>query len=70
MIRQLELFPELAQKLTSNLDEEAVKYSRNYDRSDTSITREDLAEAYKDGALSVLTEVIDLLKKFTDLHEA
>lgn len=70
MIKQLELFPELAQKLTSNLDEEATDYSRNYDRSDTPITREDLAEAYKDGALSVLTEVIDLLKKFTDLHES
>lgn len=70
MIKQLKLFPELAQKLTSNLDEEAIVYSRNYDRSDTPITREDLAEAYKNGALSVITEVIDLLKKFTDLHEA
>lgn len=70
MSKQLELFPELAQKLTSNLDEEAIDYSRSYDRSDTPITREDLAEAYKDGALSVLAEVIDLLKKFTDLHES
>lgn len=56
--------------LVSNLDEESLNYARNYDRSDTPITREDLAEAYKDGASRVLSEVIDLLKKFTDLHES
>lgn len=70
MTKQLYLFPELTQKLASNLDEEALAYARNYDRSDTPITREDLSEAYKDGALAVLTDVIDLLKKYTDLHES
>ena len=68
---QLSLFPELVQKLTITvLDDEAIAYAKNYDRSDTPLRREDLAEAYKDGALAILTEIMDIVKKYTQTFEA
>lgn len=70
MTKQLSLFPELTTRVVSNLDEESLSYAKNFRRDDSPITREDVAEAYKEGASMVLGEIIDLLKKYTDLHES
>lgn len=66
MTKQLNLFPELViKKLVSNLDEEAQRYAYN----STGSTNEDVMEAYKAGASKVLGDILDLLKKYIDLHE-
>lgn len=67
MIKQLELFPELAMKLTSALDELSLDYIKQHYYPEFS--EEDARQAYKDGASMVFGELIDLLKKYTDLHE-
>jgi hypothetical protein len=68
MTKQLNLFPELViKKLVSNLDEEAQRYA--YSTDSTGSTNEDMMEAYKAGASKVLGDILDLLKKYTDLHE-
>lgn len=67
MIKQLSLFPELATGVVSNLDEEAQKYA--YSTESTGSSNEDMMDAYKAGASKVLGDFIDLLKKYTDLHE-
>lgn len=68
MVKQLELFPELAKKLVSTLDEKAFDYGQEYFTPE--VDAYDLQMAYKNGALEVLTELIDLLRKYTDLHES
>lgn len=66
MTKQLNLFPELViKKLVSNLDEEAQRYAYE----STGSTNEDIIGAYKAGASKVLGDILDLLKKYTDLHE-
>lgn len=68
MTKYLNLFPELViKKLVSNLDEEAQRYA--YSTNSTGSTNEDMMEAYKAGASKVLGDILDLLKKYTDLHE-
>ena len=68
MIKQLALFPELAiTELVSNLDEEAQKYA--YSTESTGSSNDDMMDAYKAGASKVLGDILDLLKKYTDLHE-
>lgn len=68
MTKQLNLFPELViKKLVSNLDKEAQRYA--YSTNSTGSTNEDMMEAYKAGASKVLGDILDLLKKYTDLHE-
>jgi len=68
MTEQLNLFPELViKKLVNNLDEEAQRYA--YSTNSTGSTNEDMMEAYKAGASKVLGDILDLLKKYTDLHE-
>ena len=69
MSRQLTLFPELALKLVTILDEAAEVYALKIRVEDTSEFRKIIKEAYKDGASLVLGEIIDLLKKYTDVHE-
>lgn len=67
MPKQLSLFPELALKLVTTLDEEAESYALETKVEDE--FREIIKEAYKEGASLILGEIIDLLKKYTDLHE-
>lgn len=70
MSKQLSLFPELALKLVTALDEDAAHYAKHNLPADTASVEAAIATAYKDGASAVLGDVIDLLKKYTDLHEA
>ena len=67
MAKQLSLFPELViQKLVSNLDEKVTEYLKDIpDEFKDTVTL-----AFRSGALMVLGDIIDLLKKYTDLHEA
>lgn len=69
MPKQLTIFPELALKLVTILDEAAEVYALKIRAEDTSEFRKIIKEAYKDGASLVLGEIIDLLKKYTDVHE-
>lgn len=72
MHKQISLFPELAMKLVSALDEEAEYYARHNlpADGDASLVKNAISIAYKDGASAVLKDIIDLLKKYTDLHES
>ena len=73
MIKQLSLFPELTTGVVSNLDEIALQYVNELpipeEVCDVSAFKRDLQEAFKDGAKAVLSDIIDLFKKYTDLHE-
>ena len=74
MTKQLSLFPELvSRKLVSNLDEAALQYVNGLpippEVCDVEAFKRDMQEAFKDGAKAVLSDVIDLFKKYTDLHE-
>lgn len=71
MIKQLSLFPELATGVVSNLDGLALQYVNGLPipEGDVEAFKRDLKEAFKDGAKTVLSDVIDLFKKYTDLHE-
>lgn len=73
MIKQLSLFPELATEVVSNLDELAIQYVKGLpipeEVCDIEAFKRDLKEAFKDGAKTVLSDIIDLFKKYTDLHE-
>ena len=60
-----DLFPELALKLVTNLDEEVAVRLKDVPDEFKSIAE----KAFRAGALMVLGDVIDLLKKYTDLHE-
>lgn len=60
-----DLFPELALKLVTNLDEEVALQLKDVPDEFKSIVE----KAFRAGALMVLGDVIDLLKKYTDLHE-
>ena len=68
MCKQLSLFSELTTRVVSNLDEEAQKYA--YSTGSTGSSNEDMMDAYKAGASKILGDIIDLLKKYTDLHES
>lgn len=70
MPKQLSLFPELALKLVSLLDERAADYAKKNLPTDAALMEAAICNAYKDGASVVLGDVIDLLKKYIDLHEA
>ena len=70
MPQQLCLFPELALKLVSLLDERAEDYAKHNLPADDALIEVALATAYKEGASTILGEIIDLLKKYTDLREA
>jgi len=73
MPKQLTFFPELALKLVTDLDELATKYSSNIpippEIEDIAAWKKNTEEHFKDGAKMVLADVIDLLKKYTNLHE-
>lgn len=70
MTKQLSLFPELVtSELVSNLDEEVCKYPISVVNPSEPV-KEAIRQAYKDGMLKVLGDIIDLLKKYTDLHES
>ena len=72
MPKQLILFPELALKLVSLLDERAADYAKKNlpTDGDVALMEAAICNAYKDGASAVLGDVIDLLRKYVDLHEA
>ena len=70
MTKQLSLFPEIATRLSNNLDEEAHIYAKENLPTDTSLVESAIEQAYKDGAGMVFAEIIDLLKKYLDLHES
>ena len=74
MNKQLSLFPELATELVSSLDDKAFQYANNIpipeEVCDIEAFKRDMQTAFKDGAQMVLSDIIDLLKKYTDLHEA
>jgi len=70
MNKQLSLFPEMAMRLSNNLDEEAHIYAKENFPSHVSLVKGAIEQAYKDGAGMVFAEIIDLLKKYLDLHES
>lgn len=74
MGKQLELFPELARKLVNVLDDKTEEYVVSHPVSievtNIEAWKRDIKVAFKDGASMVLGEIIDLLKKYTDLHES
>ena len=74
MSKQLSLFPELTTRVVSNLDELALQYVNQIpvpeEVCDIEAFKRDMQVAFKDGAKTVLSEIIDLLKKYTDLHES
>lgn len=74
MSKQLSLFPELATGVASNLDELALQYANQIPIStevcNVEAFKRDMQTAFKDGAKTILSDIIDLLKKYTDLHES
>lgn len=74
MSKQLSLFPELATGVASNLDELALQYANQIpipiEVCDIEAFKRDMQIAFKDGAKTILSDIIDLLKKYTDLHES
>ena len=74
MIKQLSLFPELATGVVSNLDELALQYVNQIPIPEgvcsVEAFKRDMQIAFKDGAKTVLSDIIDLLKKYIDLHES
>lgn len=76
MHKQLSLFPELTTKVVSNLDELAFQYvnqlpiPEEVEICNIEAFRRDMQSAFKDGAKTILSDVIDLLKRYTDLHES
>lgn len=69
MCKQLELFPEITSKLTCSIDDLALDYIKDYAKKD-GLDIEDIKKAFKDGALLVLSDVIDIIKKYTTVYEA
>ena len=74
MSKQLSLFPELATGVVSNLDELALQYASQIpipkEVCNVEAFKRDMQVAFKDGAKTILAEIIDLLKKYIDLHES
>ena len=74
MSKQLSLFPELATGVVSNLDELALQYASQIpipeEVCNVEAFKRDMQTAFKDGAKTVLSDIINLLKKYTDLHES
>lgn len=74
MSKQLLLFPELATRVASNLDELALQHVSSIpipeEVCNIEAFKRDMQDAYKAGASKVLGDIIDLLKKYTDLHES
>lgn len=74
MSKQLSLFPELATGVVSNLDELALQYTNQIpipeEVYNVEAFKRNMQVAFKDGAKTVLSDIIDLLKKYTDLHES
>jgi len=66
MCKQLSLFPELTTMVVSNLDEEVEKYIKDIPPN----LKDIVGRSFKCGALMILGDIIDLLKKYTDLHES
>jgi hypothetical protein len=76
MCKQLYLFPELTTGVVSNLDELALQYTNQIPVPEevgvcnVEAFKRDMQTAFKDGAKTILADIIDLLKKYTDLHES
>jgi hypothetical protein len=74
MYKQLSLFPELTTRVVSNLDDEAVEYANSIpipaEVCNIDAFKRDMQDSYKAGASKILGDIIDLLKKYTDLHES
>lgn len=74
MCKQLYLFPELTTGVVSNLDELALQYTNQIpipeEACNVEAFKRDMQVAFKDGAKTILADIIDLLKKYTDLHES
>lgn len=74
MCIQLALSLEPTLKLVSNLDELALQYVSSIpipeEVCNVEAFKRDMQDAYKAGASRVLGDFIDLLKKYTDLHES
>ena len=60
--------------IMSGLDEQALSYVNEIpvppEVCDIEAFKRDMQEAFKEGASTVLGDIIDLLKKYTDLHES
>lgn len=76
MCKQLSLFPELTTRVVNNLDELALQYVNNIpipeevEVCNVEAFKRDMQYAFKDGASTILGDIIDLLKKYIDLHES
>lgn len=74
MCKQLSLFPELATRVVNNIDELSLQYINSIPIPDEVNNVEAYKEAmrisFEDGIKTVISDIIDLLKKYTDLHES
>lgn len=74
MCKQLSLFPELATRIVNNIDELSLQYINNIPIPDEVNNVEAYKEAirisFEDGIKTVISDIIDLLKKYIDLHES
>lgn len=74
MIKQLFLFPELTTKVVSNLNELSLQYVNSIpipeEVNNIEAYKEDIRISFEDGVKTVISDIIDLLKKYTDLHES
>lgn len=73
-IKQISLFPELITKVVSNLDELSLQYINNIpipeEVNNVKAYKEDIRISFEDGVKTVISDIIDLLKKYTDLYES
>ena len=66
MCKQLELFPEITTRLGCTIDDLAEEYIKSCAEPE----KETAKKAFKEGALTVLGDVIDIIRKYTTVYEA
>lgn len=74
MCKQLSLFPELATRVVNNIDELSLQYVNSIpipeEVNNVEAYKEAMRISFEDGIKTVISDVIDLLKKYIDLHES
>jgi hypothetical protein len=74
MCKQLSLFPELATRVVNNIDELSLQYINNIpipeEVNNVEAYKESMRISFEDGIKTIISDIIDLLKKYIDLHES
>ena len=74
MCKQLSLFPELATRVVNNIDELSLQYINSIpipeEVNNVETYKESMRISFEDGIKTVISDIIDLLKKYIDLHES